>query len=128
MNLHRVGVDEERDVNVARLEPLHDPAHRRLVGDDVQAALGRQFLAAFRHQRRLVRLDLAGQVRDGVHRRHFQVQPVGHQRPQQPQVALLDVAPVFAQVDGDAVGPAEQSQQRRRHGVGFVGRAALAAA
>ena len=46
--------------------------------------------------------------------------PVRHERPQQAQVALLDVAAVLAQVDGDAVGAAEQGQHRRRHGVGFV--------
>ena len=51
---------------------------------------------------------------------HLQVEPVRHQLPQQAHVALLDVAAVLAQVNGDAVGAAQEGQHRGRHRVGFV--------
>ena len=48
---------------------------RRLVGDHVEPALGRQLLPLLRHQRRLVRLHLAGDADDLVGGGHLQVEP-----------------------------------------------------
>src|SRR5262249_24196323 len=88
--------------------------------DDVEAALGRQLLAALRDERGLVGLHLTGDVGNGVDRGHFEVETVGDDRPQQADVAVLDVAPVLAQVDGDAVGAGEEGEDGRRDGVGLV--------
>ena len=48
----------------------------------------------------------------------------GHDRAQQAQVAVLDVPAILAQMNGDAVGAAQQGQHRGRHRVGFVARRA----
>ncbi len=40
--------------------------------------------------------------------------------PQRAQIVVLNVSAILAQMDGDAVGAAEQSQHRRRHRIGFV--------
>ena len=91
------------------------------LADHIQTALGGQLLTAFRHQRRLIRLDVTGDVRDRVDRGHFQVQTIGDDWAQQTHVAVLDVAPVFAQVDGDAVGAGEEGEDGRRDRIGFFG-------
>ena len=95
-----------------------------LMRDHVEAALGGQLLAAFGNQRRLVGLDLAGDVDDGVDRGHFQVEAVGHDLAQQADVAILDVAAVFAQVHGDAVGAAEKASTAAATGSGSCARRA----
>ena len=52
---------------------------------------------------------------------HFQVELHGDRFAEDPQVAVLDVAAVFAEVQGDAVGPAQLRQGGRPDGVGLVG-------
>src|SRR5262249_28888601 len=76
-----------------------------------------------RHQRRLVRPDVAGDGQDLVGGRQLQVEPLRHHLPQQAQVAVLDVPAVLAQAAGGAVGAAEPAQHRRADRVGVVGQA-----
>jgi hypothetical protein len=84
------------------------------VPHDIEAALGGDFLAAFRDE-----ADGVGPQgeREGGHRRgagHLEVEPGADLfRAAGQDVALLDVAAVLAQVDGDAVG-ARRSQRKAR--------------
>ena len=52
---------------------------------------------------------------------HFQVQLDGDRLAEDPQVAVLDVAAVLAEVEGDAVGPAQFGQGGRPDRIGLVG-------
>ena len=56
-----------------------------------------------------------------VGRRHLEVELDVHELAQPAHVLVLDVAPVLAQVDGDAVGAAQVRLDRRPHRVGLVG-------
>jgi hypothetical protein len=66
---------------------------------------------------------------DGDHfvgRRHFQIELDLRQIAQLLDVGVLDVSPVLAQVDGDAIGTAEVRFDRRPDRIGLVGAARLA--
>src|SRR5262249_2765678 len=125
-NLADVRIDEQRHLNPGGAQSLHRPADDLLVGDDIQPALGGQLLPAFGNQSGLVGLDPAGDFHNGIDRGQLQVQTVGHDLPQQVNVTVLDVPPVLAQVDSDAVGATEQGQDGGGGGVGFLGAAGLA--
>src|SRR5262249_47214126 len=47
------------------------------------------------------------------------VQSIGHRLPEQMDVALLNVSSIFAQMDGDAIGAAQQREHRRGHRIGL---------
>lgn len=51
--------------------------------------------------------------------RHFEIQPGLHELPQQAHIPILDMAPVLAQVDGDAVGAGLLGDQGRLHRIGI---------
>ena len=86
----------------------------------VQAAFGGHFLPPFGHQADDVRLELE---RDGDDLRrvgHFQVEPGLDDLAQLPDVAVLHVPPVFAQMGGDPVRARGLAGQRGRHRVRFA--------
>ena len=88
---------------------------------DVEPAFGGDFLALFGHQRGLIGLHLAGDGEDFRLAGHFQVELHGDRFAEDPQVAVGDVAAVLAEVEGDAVGPAQFGQRGRPNGVRLVG-------
>ena len=91
-----------------------------MLADHVEAAFGRQFLAALRHQAHRVRL---GRKRDAQHlvgRRHLEIQRLGDFRLQPRHVVVADVAAILAQVRGDAVGAGLDREQRRAHRIGMA--------
>ena len=92
-----------------------------VVGNHVETALRRQLLTAFRHQGGFIRFDGAGNVNDGIGRGHFQIQPMRNDPAQEIQIAILNVASILAEVNGDAVGAAEDSQDGGRRRVGLLG-------
>ena len=114
---------DDRDAGL--VQALHRLGDGRLMLHDIEPAFGRQLLAAFRHQRRLIGLHLAGDADDLVGDRHFEVEQIGDDLPQDAHIAVLDVPAVFAQMDGDAVGAAQQRRAPRQHGIGFQGAASL---
>ena len=93
---------------------------------DVQAAFGGDLLAPLGHERDLVGLYLAGDRQHARLAGHFQVQLDGDRLAQDPQVAVLDVAAVLAEVERDAVGPAQFGQRGRPDRVRLVGPPRLA--
>ena len=69
----------------------------------------------------------AARNRDHLGRgRHLDVEPRGNHLAQQLDVTVLDVPPIAAQVDGDALGARQLRDDRRRHGLGLAGLAGLA--
>ena len=61
-----------------------------------------------------------------VGRGHLEVEHAAHGLAQEAHVAILDVAAIFAQVHGDAVGAGELDERRRPHRIGIRGAARLA--
>ncbi len=66
--------------------------------------------------------ELYHRIRDG----HLEIDARLHGAQQQVDVACLDVAPVLAQVHGDAVGARLLCDQRRRDRIGIARAARLA--
>ena len=98
-----------------------------LLGNDVEAALGRDLVAALRAPASPSRARMRQAIADHlVGRRHLEVELDVRQLAQPAHVLVLDVAPVLAQVHGDAVGAAEVRLDRRPHRVGLVGAPRLA--
>src|SRR5262245_34094840 len=121
----RLGIDEQADAD----SDLGQPAHHlleRSARRDRQAAFRRPLLALLGHQRAELRLHLAGDAQHLLGRRHLQVQDAAHRFAQHAHVAVLDVAPILAQVNGDAVGARQLAQRRGRDRI-RVARAALLA-
>jgi hypothetical protein len=106
-------------------EPRHgvpDPPRPRHA---VEPALGRDLLAALRHQRRLVRLQPLGDRENLPGRRQLEIHHRAHRRDQQLDVPVLDVPAILAQVHGDAVGARLLDQHGEAHRIGLVGLARL---
>jgi hypothetical protein len=83
-------------------------------------------VAAFGHQHGHLRLDTAGDGDHLVGGRHFEIELDLRQIAQPFDVGILDVPPVLAQVDGDAIGTAEVRFDRRPDRIRLVGAARLA--
>ena len=113
LDLARVRVDEERRAHSRRRQALAGVAHRREVSRDVEPTLGRQFLAALRHEATIGRADSLGHREAVGGDGHLQVHPGQQDLPQDLQVAHLDVPPILAQMNGDSVGPGELCVDRR---------------
>ena len=116
-----------------RLTTIPAPLRRRTASatfklrtNDIEAALGRHFFAAFGNERRLVRRRFA---RDGEHfvgTGQFQVDWNGDRLLQNAKVALLNMPAIFAEMDRDRIGAAQLGQRRRPDGIGLVCFAGLA--
>ena len=92
----------------------------------IEPALGRALLALFRHDAGGVRLVAQ---RDGEHllgRRHFEVERQVGRLLDALQVVVADMAPVLAQMRGDAVAADARDDLRRAHRIGMVAAARIA--
>ncbi len=108
IGMDRAGIAQARD---------HRPQVIVLTGG-VEPAFGRPFLALFRHDARRVRAMAQG---DGDHllgRRHLEIQRHLEIPHQTVDVGIDDVAPVLAQMRGDAVGAGRLGQACRPQRVG----------
>lgn len=101
-----IGIDEQRDQNARLRQALNRHAHFVQLAGDVQAAFGGHFFTFFRHQAAEVRLQLNGDVQHLVGHRHLQIHARLDGLAQQAHIAVGDVAAIFAQMHGNAVGPA----------------------
>ncbi len=125
-HLRQFGVDEGAGDDAGVGEPRHHLAQARLLAGDVEPALGGDFVPALGHQHGHLGLDLAGDADHLFGGRHFEVELDVGQLAQAAHVAVLDVAAIFAQMHGDAVGPAEVRFDGRPDRIGFVDLARLA--
>ena len=121
-----LGVDEQRYLTAQRAQALHGGADAFFLAGHVQAALGGQFLAGFRHQADVFRAHPLGEGQHRLGDAHLEVHAGLQALLEQQHVALLDMPAVFAQVHGDAVGAGFLGIQRGLHRVGIAGAARLA--
>ena len=115
----RVGIEKEADGNARIFELTNDIGRLLPLGNDIQTAFGRHFFTAFRHECRLVRLYLAGDRQHLALAGHLQVKFDGHCLAEDPQIALLNVAAILAEMEGDAVGPPQFRQCGRPDRIGL---------
>lgn len=86
---------------------------------DVESAFGGDFLPTFGHEHGKLRLDVAGKC---DHRRgggDFEIEFDMNEFSEAAHVGVLNVASIFAEVDGNAVRAAELRFDRGPDGVGF---------
>ena len=126
LDLLLVRIDEQADDDAVVAQALGGVGDGFEVEDDIQAPLGGQLLAFFRHQGDLFRFDPQGDAHHLLGSGHLQVQLGLHGLAQDFQVAVLDVATVLPQVDGDPLGPGQLTHGGRCHRIGFHPAAGLA--
>jgi hypothetical protein len=90
--------------------------HRRA---DVEATFGGDFLPAFRDEAGKCRLQREGEADHFLRDPHFQIQGRGVLRADGMGIAVLHVAAVATDVDGDGIRPSRDRIERRLQGRGF---------
>jgi hypothetical protein len=116
----KLRVDEEADPDPRLVQPANRVAQPRTGAAQIETALGGDFLSPLGHQGRLIRPEPAGQLDDLRAGGELQVEhPDG--RGQALDVVILDVAPVLAQVDRNAVRARRFAQRGRLERIGLVG-------
>ncbi len=79
--------------------------------DDVETSFGGDFLSLFRDQGHLIRSHATGDFDDLFGRSQFQVQLDIDRPPQDFQIAILNMPPIFTQVNCDTIRTAEFGQR-----------------
>ena len=85
----------------------------------IEATLGGAFRPLFGHQTDRVRHGFERNSKHLVGRRHFEIERFVDLRLQARDVVVADMAPVLAQVRGDAVGPGLDRQMRGAQRIGM---------
>lgn len=98
----------------------------QLLRNDVQPALGGDFVATLGHQHRHLRLGTAGDADHFVGGRHLEVELDLGELGKAAHIVVVDVAPVLAQVDGDAVSATKMRFHRGPRRVRLPGATRLA--
>ena len=119
LDLPGVRVDEQAYRDASLTHPGDDLLEPFLLPGHVEPALGGQLLAFFRNQGDHVRLDLQGDVDDLLGGPHLQVELGFYGLPEQPHVPVLDVPPVFAEMDDNALGSGQFADTRGQNRVRF---------
>ena len=102
-NLLFIRRDEQTDFNARVVHFLARLGQGFFGGNHIQSAFGRHFQPPLRHDANDVRFQFQRDADDFRHVGHFQVQPRLDNFTQFPDVAVLHVPAVFAQMRGDAV-------------------------
>ena len=87
---------------------------------DIQPPFGGQFRATLGDQATGLGRELHSKRQHLGGHRHLQIKPRLHQRAQQPHVPLLDMAPILAQMHGDAVRASLLRQQGGLYRIGIA--------
>jgi hypothetical protein len=118
-DLPGIGIDEKRDLSpcvAAALECLGDP---RALAYDVQSPFSRQLLAPFGNKGDLVGANLECNCNHPGLDGELQIEPHLNNLAEQAEIAFLDVPPILAEVNRDAIGAAELSHDSRPDRVWF---------
>ena len=102
----------------ASLSLAMNGCRRVVLAGDVEPAFGGQLLAPLRHQAHRMRFGRERNPQHVVGRRHLEIQRLGDFGLQPRHVLVADVAAVFAQMRGDAVGAGLDRGKCGAHGIG----------
>ena len=103
-DLRDIRIDEETDLRSGVLQLLNRGAKGVQVGDDIEAAFRGDLLAILGHQAAEIWLHFTGHGDDFRSGSKLKIQVNADRFAQGENVAILNVAAVFAEVDGDGVG------------------------
>ena len=119
IDLAVVGIEEKADKNIGLIEFLNHGAKRVDFGDGVEASFGGDLRAVFGDEANFGGLEVEGKVEHGGGGGHFEVELFAAFAAESENVIVLDVATIFAEVDGDGVGTGAEAEQGGGNGVGF---------
>ena len=119
IDLAGVGIDEKADKNIGLIEFLNHGAERVDFGDGVEASFSGDFGTVFGDEANFGGLEAEGEVEHGGGGGHFEVELFAAFAAESENVIVLDVATIFAEVDGDRVGPDAEAEKGGGNGVGF---------
>jgi hypothetical protein len=125
-HLRRVGVDEQAHGQPGVSTPRDRFRDAVSVADDVKPALGGHFLAALRHERDLIGSQFERDLYDFRSDRRLKIEPSSHRLAQDSQISILDMPPIFAEMDCDSVSARELGERRGPDRVGLAAAASLA--
>lgn len=121
-----IGVDEESDFDAGVMAGGDGVLDAGAMGDDVESSLGGQFLATFGHEGDLIGSGLDCEGEDGGFGGEFEVEANLDGFSEEAEVTILNVATVFAEMNGDAVGSREFGEGRGPDRVGLGAATGLA--
>jgi len=104
IDLFEEGIDEQADERAVGLEATDGVLQFGGMGDGVEAALGGDFAAVFGDQANVGGLDLERDFKDAGGVAHFQVERDAEVFAQFGDVAILNVAAIFPEVNRDRIG------------------------
>ncbi len=119
-------LDEQRNPNAGAKKLIDIGQQAVMAADHVQPALGGAFGALFRHQTAGVRLDFQGDVEHLLGGGHFEIERRGDGGLEPRHVVVVDMAAIFAQMRGDAIGPRRERRLRRAKRIGKSAAARIA--
>jgi hypothetical protein len=118
-DLMEVGVEKKAGENFSLVEFFNDGAEGFDLGNGIETALGGDFRTVFGNEADLGRFQAKGKIEHGGGGGHFEVELFAAFAAESENVIVLDVATIFAEVDGDRVGPDAEAEKGGGNGVGF---------
>jgi hypothetical protein len=125
IELMRVSVDEQRNTNAGLPQGEAGCLHTGKLAGHIQTAFGGQFLSPLRNQTDILRQHLERNGEHFVGDGHFQIHLGLQQGAQDMHIGILDVAAVFAQMQGDRIRASRFRQQSGLHRARITGAARL---
>ena len=121
-----IGIDERAHRNPRAAQTCHRIANARLLRRHIESAFGRHLLTFLGHKHRELRFE---RNRDGDHlvgRGHLKIELRMHHRFDARQIAVLNMATIFAQMNGDPVCATSLRLESGLDRIGLIGLACLA--
>lgn len=116
-----LGIDECARPNACLGQLLDDSGKPASVSSHVEAALGGDLEATLRYQHRHLGLQGTGDLDHLGARGHLQVQWKAFDLGERPDIVVLDVASILAEVNRDSIRPPEQGFLGCQDRIGLVG-------
>lgn len=113
-DLGQIRFDEEADGNAAIVEQGHDLLDTISVACHVKPAFSREFLPLLRDKRDHVRFYGQGNFGHGLIGGHLQIELGTDEFPQEAKIVILNMAPIFSEMDDNPVC----AGQFHQHGCG----------
>lgn len=117
-DLRFIRIDKQGDQDAGIRQALTGIAHLVALAGDVQPAFGGHFLTLLRHRAAEVRFGFAGDRQHLFGDRHFKIHAGVQRLAQDTHIAIGNMATVFAQMHGNAVGAGLFGNESRLNRIG----------
>src|SRR6218665_60151 len=125
IDLALIRINKERDINTQATQTLTSRANFLKLASYVQSALSGELFALFRYQAEMRGTNFLGKAQHFFSHGTLEVHPRLQDLRNQAQITLLNMAPIFAQVQGNAAAPRLFGHNRRLYRVRINGSTGL---